>query len=84
MSEQGQVRSRRTGVIMVQLGTPAAPTVSAVRAFLREFLMDPRVIDIPSVLRFILVQLIIAPIRLRNLRKSTRSFGTLERERHLS
>ena len=48
---------------MVQLGTPAAPTVSAVRAFLREFLMDPRVIDIPSVLRFILVQLIIAPIR---------------------
>ena len=47
----------------MQLGTPAAPTVSAVRAFLREFLMDPRVIDIPSVLRFILVQLIIAPIR---------------------
>ena len=50
----------RTGVLLIQLGTPKAPTVPAVRRFLREFLSDPRVIDIPAVFRFLLVQLIIA------------------------
>lgn len=63
MSESSQTRTRRTGVVLVQLGTPAAPKVSAVRSFLREFLMDPRVIDVPSLLRFFLVQFIIAPFR---------------------
>ncbi len=53
----------RTGVLLIQLGTPKAPTVPAVRRFLREFLVDPRVIDIPAVFRFLLVHLIIAPFR---------------------
>ena len=34
-------------VILVNLGTPAAPTEEAVRAFLREFLLDPLVVDYP-------------------------------------
>ena len=63
MSEIGGKQVRRTGVVLVQLGTPAAPKVSSVRAFLREFLMDARVIDVPSLLRFFLVQCIIAPLR---------------------
>ena len=37
----------RTGVLLVNLGTPAAPTTAAVRSYLREFLSDPRVVEIP-------------------------------------
>ncbi|WP_417347778.1 ferrochelatase [Ferrimonas sp.] len=36
-----------TGVLLVNLGTPDAPTPSAVRAFLKQFLSDPRVVDLP-------------------------------------
>jgi ferrochelatase len=39
--------SRRTAVLLVNLGTPQAPTASAVRRYLREFLSDPRVVEIP-------------------------------------
>jgi ferrochelatase len=37
----------RIGVLLVQLGTPEAPTPKAVRAYLKEFLSDPRVVEIP-------------------------------------
>ncbi len=37
----------RIGVLLISLGTPEAPTVEAVRTYLREFLSDPRVIEIP-------------------------------------
>lgn len=37
----------RTGVLLLQLGTPSAPTTRALRAYLREFLSDRRVIDLP-------------------------------------
>ena len=37
----------RTGVLLVNLGTPTAPTAAAVRPFLREFLSDRRVVDLP-------------------------------------
>ncbi len=40
-------RPRRIGVLLVNLGTPDAPTTAAVRAYLAEFLSDPRVIEIP-------------------------------------
>jgi ferrochelatase len=40
----------RTGVLLINLGTPEAPTPEAVRPYLREFLSDPRVVEIPSVL----------------------------------
>lgn len=35
------------GVLLAQLGTPAAPTPAALRSYLRQFLSDPRVIDLP-------------------------------------
>jgi protoporphyrin/coproporphyrin ferrochelatase len=63
MKAETQPVAARTGILLVNLGTPDAPTVPAVRKYLREFLMDGRVIDIPVVLRFILVQGIIAPFR---------------------
>ena len=37
------------GVLLVNLGTPSAPTATAVRSFLREFLSDPRVVEIPRI-----------------------------------
>jgi len=51
------------GILLIQLGTPDSPTPRALRRFLREFLMDPRVIDIPSFFRFLLVQGLVVPFR---------------------
>ena len=52
-----------TGVALINLGTPDSPEVPDVRKYLREFLSDPRVIDISDLGRFLLVNLIIAPFR---------------------
>ena len=40
-------RPERTAVLLVNLGTPEAPTAAALRPYLREFLGDPRVVEIP-------------------------------------
>lgn len=53
----------KTGVLIVNLGTPDSPSVPDVRKYLREFLMDGRVIDYPLIPRWMLVNLIIAPFR---------------------
>ncbi|MEQ6120782.1 ferrochelatase [Reichenbachiella sp. MALMAid0571] len=53
----------KKGVLLVNLGTPDDPGTSSVRRYLREFLMDGRVIDIPYLNRWMLINLIIAPIR---------------------
>jgi protoporphyrin/coproporphyrin ferrochelatase len=53
----------KTGVLLINLGTPDSPSVSDVRKYLREFLMDKRVIDIPAIKRFFLINTIIAPFR---------------------
>lgn len=50
-------------LLYLNLGTPASPKVSDVRRYLREFLSDPMVIDIPALPRWMLVNLIIAPTR---------------------
>ena len=51
------------GVLIINLGTPDSPAVKDVRKYLREFLMDRRVIDINPIGRWMLVNLIIAPFR---------------------
>ena len=53
----------KTGVLLIQLGTPDSPSTSDVRTYLSEFLNDPRVIDLPWLLRKILVNGIIVPFR---------------------
>jgi ferrochelatase len=53
----------KTAVLLINLGTPDSPSVKDVRKYLFEFLNDPRVIDIPAIARFILVNLIIVPFR---------------------
>ncbi len=52
-----------TWVLLINLGTPASPRTADVRRYLREFLSDPRVIDIPAVPRWLLVNAVIAPFR---------------------
>ena len=53
----------KTGVLLVNLGTPDSASVSDVKKYLREFLSDGRVIDIPFFSRWLLVNLIIVPFR---------------------
>lgn len=53
----------KKGVLLVNLGTPDSPSVPDVRKYLNEFLMDGRVIDIPTINRALLVKGIIVPFR---------------------
>jgi ferrochelatase len=55
--------NERKAVLLVNLGSPQAPTAAAVRPYLREFLSDPRVLDLPWLLRQLLVHLVIVPRR---------------------
>ena len=57
----------KQGLLLINLGTPDAPTTSAVRRYLREFLSDPRVIDINPVGRWLLLNLIILPVATKTL-----------------
>jgi len=50
-------------VILVNVGTPDSPSVKDVRKYLSEFLNDPKVIDIPWLLRKLLVNIVIVPFR---------------------
>ncbi|OEK06917.1 ferrochelatase [Roseivirga misakiensis] len=68
----------KIGVLLVNLGTPDSPATKDVRKYLREFLMDGRVIDIPAIPRFILVNGIIAPLRAP---KSAKEYAKLWVER---
>lgn len=53
----------KTGVLLVNLGTPDDAKLGPVRRYLFQFLNDPRVIDLPWLARKILVNLIIVPFR---------------------
>ncbi len=55
-----------TGILLNNLGTPDAPIPSAMRRYLREFLSDPRVIEIPRWLWWMILNGIILPFRSRS------------------
>ncbi|MBF6647691.1 ferrochelatase [Methylobacter sp. BlB1] len=55
--------ANKTGVLLVNLGSPAAPTTSAVRRFLKEFLGDPRVVNLPRPLWWVILRFFILPFR---------------------
>jgi len=57
------MKTKKTAVILINVGTPDEPKVRAVRRYLFEFLNDRRVIDLPLVVQKILVNLIIVPFR---------------------
>lgn len=59
----------RTGILIVNLGTPDDPSPSSVYRYLKQFLLDPRVIDYPWLARQLLVRGIIVPFRHRSSAK---------------
>ncbi len=61
----------KTGVLLINLGTPDKACPKAVYKYLKEFLNDPRVIDLPTLFRYILTNFIIVPFRYK---KSTEAY----------
>ena len=68
----------RHGVLLINIGSPTSLRLSSVANYLREFLSDPRVIDIHPVLRFLLVNLLIVPFRSRTSRAAYRKIWRKE------
>ncbi len=69
---------RRVGVLMVNLGTPEAPTPSAVRSYLAEFLHDHRVVELSRWLWCPLLHFVILPLRGRRSARAYASIWTPE------
>jgi ferrochelatase len=59
----GYRETHRTGVLISNLGTPAAPTAAALRPYLREFLSDRRVVDVPRPIWWLVLNAFILPFR---------------------
>ena len=68
----------REGVLLMNIGTPDEPTIESVREYLREFLLDPDVIDIPAPLRHLLVRGIILRTRPRKIAPNYQSIWMKE------
>ncbi|HXN82742.1 MAG TPA: ferrochelatase [Myxococcales bacterium] len=64
------------GVLLINLGTPDAPGSGPVRKYLREFLSDPRVLDINPVSRKLLLEGVILPLRPRKSADAYRKIWT--------
>jgi ferrochelatase len=56
-------KAGRIGVLLTNLGTPAAPTTTAVRRYLAEFLWDRRVVEVPRLLWWLILRGVILPFR---------------------
>jgi ferrochelatase len=54
---------RRTGILLVNLGTPEAPTAAALRPYLKQFLWDPRVVEIPRPIWWLILHLFVLTLR---------------------
>ena len=64
----------KTGILLVNLGTPDAPTPSSVRTYLKEFLSDPRVVEIPKAIWWLILNGIILNTRPK---KSAAKYATV-------
>jgi protoporphyrin/coproporphyrin ferrochelatase len=64
----------RTGILLINLGTPEAPTAHAVRLYLKEFLGDPRVVEIPRAIWWLILNGIILNTRPK---KSAAKYATI-------
>lgn len=70
--------SKSTGILLINLGSPSDPTIPAIRAYLKEFLMDPYVLQMPFAMRALLVHGLIAPFRPKKTLKNYLSIWTQE------
>ena len=66
----------KTGVIITNLGTPDAPETSALKRYLREFLSDPRVVEVPRLIWWFILNLVIVPLRSRSSAKNYKTVWT--------
>ena len=64
----------KTGILLVNLGTPDAPTAKAVRPYLKQFLGDPRVVEIPRAVWWLILNGIILNTRPR---KSAEKYASI-------
>ncbi len=68
----------RTAILLINLGTPQAPTTKAVRRYLKEFLSDPRVVEIPRALWWFILNLVILNVRPKKSAEKYASIWTPE------
>jgi len=66
----------KIGVLLVNLGTPNAPSTSAVRKYLAEFLSDPRVVEIPRLIWLLILNFIVLRTRPSRSSKSYQAVWT--------
>lgn len=66
----------KTGILLLNTGSSSAPETGPTRRYLRQFLSDPRVIDIPAWKRWLLLNLIILPTRPRQTAEAYREIWT--------
>ncbi|MGR8931358.1 MAG: ferrochelatase [Gammaproteobacteria bacterium] len=67
---------KKTGILLVNLGSPQSPRIADVRSFLREFLSDPRVVNLPRPLWWVILNLFVLPFRPRKSAHAYRSIWT--------
>jgi len=68
----------RVGILLINLGTPDAPEAGLVRAYLKEFLSDPRVLDTTALKRWLVLRLFILPRRPAESAAAYRAIWTAE------
>ena len=66
----------KKGLIIINLGSPESYSVKDVKIYLREFLMDEKVIDVPPIIRSILVKGFIIPFRAKNSAEAYKTVWT--------
>ncbi|MGX5174865.1 ferrochelatase [Aliikangiella sp. IMCC44653] len=71
-------QKNKIGVLITNLGTPEAPTKGALRRYLKEFLSDPRVVEIPRLIWWFILNLVILNIRPK---RSAKAYQTIWSER---
>jgi protoporphyrin/coproporphyrin ferrochelatase len=75
-SDQLSMQDGGLGILLVNLGTPDAPTTSAVRRYLAEFLSDPRIVAIPKFIWQIILHGIVLRVRPKRSAKAYASIWT--------
>lgn len=76
----------KSALVFINLGTPDSPTAPAVRRFLKEFLSDRRVVEVPWLLWQLILRLVILPFRAPRVAKAYREiwFGDISPLKHFS
>ena len=70
------IANQKIGIILANLGTPDAPTSSAISRYLWKFLTDPRVVDLSPYKWYPLLKAIILPLRSKRIAKNYQAIWT--------